>query len=234
MKAIRDLKSVQIRIFPVDDIPINSLRRTTAIESIKLRYKFDFTRFPEPIPFESQNLIFTNGEFQFEKQKCLIDRLVIEDRRIIINGSSSSKVIDAFYKDLCEQFKKLDLRSPKPKYVPLVKTDETTCIVKLNISFQSLFKGSKVLTISKDLLKSTPCYDCELAVYPSSLKFKISYLKVPESIVQHKISLAEKFFVLEVRERTTPDEQFFFTSSPTDTDTHLSLIKTIESRFADD
>jgi hypothetical protein len=231
MKEIRELKSTQVLIFPIDEIGFKSFQRDSAIKKIQEKYKLKYNppMMFEGIPSELRPISFTNGEFNHKDKSYLIERLNIEERKIIISMVSHSKIVNALFDNLRALLKGLDLRDTKPKYEPLVKADETSCVVKLEFSIRELLENSPLSHFHDYLTDKVQSNGFEIEVIPSVIRFKISYLKQPESFKKHKITLTDKDFVLEVRDRTSYEEQIYYTFSPTDSDTHIDLINKLEN-----
>ena len=236
MKNIRELRTTQIRIFPTDEIHFQSLQRQTAINKIKEKYKLKniiTPTIPEIPSIEIQKiLIFTNGEFVYKNKTYLVDRLVIENRRIIITMASHSEIADEFYTDLRNLLIELDLRDAKSNYNALVKSEETTCVAKLDFYLYQLFERNFINNFQQTLLNKIESHGCKIEIVPNVVRFKINYLNEPELYRKNKITFADKEFILEVRERTSYEDRIYFTSSPTDTKTHLELLSEINNLIA--
>jgi len=233
MKGIRDLKSTQIRIFPIDEIGFNSLQRSNAKKQIQEKYKLQPSTqmFFESVPGESHKMTFVNGEFFYEGEMVLIDRLSIEERRIIICMSSSSNMVSLMFEDLRKLLIDLDLRDTKSNYKPIVIAQETSCVAKLDFSFTDLFKNTVIADFNSYISKNIKLHGCETEIIPSAIRFKICYIKQPESFIKHKITLSEKDFILEIRDRTAYEDNLYYTFSPTDSETHIKLLIELEKRL---
>ncbi len=229
MKEILELIVSQIRVYPMDVIGFSSLKRHSSIDQIRDRYSFEIVpQVPEGFPIEAKAIGFRNGEFEYNKKKYLISNTQIEERRILITVSANSNVAVAYYDDLIEMLTSLDLRSPIPEYVPLLAAQETTIIVKLDFSMRNIFESSLIGSFDNLLKKKMQEENTHLLVYPNSIKFKFKYLDIPNKLKKNRISLSDKEFILEVRERTDPEDQIFFSFSPTDSETHLSILLELE------
>lgn len=232
MKGIRDLKSTQIRIFPIDEIGFKSLQRPSALAQIQEKYKLK----PNPqiilegIPAESHVMSFTNGEFNYENKVFLIERLSIEERRIIICMASPSNIVELLFDNLRKLLIDLDLRDTKSKYEPIITAQETSCVTILDFSFADLIKDSVLSDFNDYMLKKVQTHGCKIEIVPSAIQFKISYLKQPDSFGKHKFTLNEKNIVLEIRDRTAYEDNLFYTFSPTDSETHIELLNELEKR----
>jgi hypothetical protein len=231
MKEIKYLKTTQAMVFPSDDIYFYGLNSEPAIQKILSAYSLSRVPLPPQFPIQLPQLIFQNGIFANDKNTYIIEQLSIDDRKIIINILSSSDISDLFFKELKKLLMSLDLRDDKGSYEPLVRTYETTCILKLDIKLNRLISNVKLNEI-EELIATTHNYGAKISFIPFSVRFQISYNDIPEKLVKNKISISDKSLLIELRDKTDPDDQIYFTVSPTDTETHLELLKTIEKMLA--
>jgi len=233
MKEIRDLKVTQIRIFPVDEIALKSFLRDSALKRIKDTYKLKQSPpvFFDAISPEFKNIILDNGEYKFKDRIYLIDQLKIEERRILIRMSAHSEIVDNFFKNLSNLLIELDLREKKPEFKPIVKAEETSCVVKLDFCIKDIFKQTPLNDFDDYIAKTTQAKYYEVEVIPTTLKFKLSYLKLPDSFKRQKVTFNDKDFIIEIRDRTSYNEQIYFTFSPIDSETHFQLLEELEKRI---
>ena len=143
MKEIKYLKISQVMIFPTDDIYFQEINNEPSIQ--KIISTFSLNRPPLPPQFSMQfpPLLFQNGIFVNNKKTYIIEQLSIEDRKITINMLSPSDISDLFFKDLKKLLISLDSREEKGIYEPLIRTYETTCVLKLDIKLDYLFSKIK-------------------------------------------------------------------------------------------
>ena len=229
MKSIRELKNVQIRIFPADEIYFQGILRTSSIKVILEKYSFkSVPTVPEGIPIPIRVIQFENGEFGYKNKNYLVTRLAIEERRIIIEIEAKSGISDAFFRELHDLLLGLDLRETKPTYKPLLKSEETTCVTELDFSMLEFCKGTTLSQFQEKLVKHTPSHGSKLNAYIRSIRFRIGFLTLPLELKERRITLSDKEFILEVREKTSPEDKIFLSSSPTDTETHIMLLKELE------
>jgi len=229
MKEIKYLKTTQVMIFPSDDIYFHGLNSESSIQ--KILSSFSLTRIPMPSQFQIPQLLFQNGAFIKDSKTYIIEQLSIEERKIIINILSSSDISKSFYNELQKLLISLDLREEKGSYVPLICTYETTCVLKLNIKLNR-FSGDIKLNEIKEIISKKDNYGSVISIIPNSIRFKISYNDIPEKLLKIKIAISDKSFVVELRDNTDPEDQIYFTVSPTETETHLELLKVIEKMLA--
>lgn len=233
MKQIYDLKVTQIRIFPADELPFRSLHRNTAMSKMSNTFKLKpnpqmyFEISPTVVP----NINLNNGEYDYNDRSYLIDYLIIEDRRIIIRMTANSDIVNNFFEELRRLLIDIDIREKKPNYEPLIRVDETQCIAKFDFSFEDILQHTKLSDFPKYLAKKVQSYGSKLEIVPNALRFRLKYLSIPEILRKHDITLIDKDFIIERRDRFPYEEQVYFTYSPTDSTTHLEILKELEKRL---
>jgi hypothetical protein len=228
MKELLRLSVTQIRIFAADTLGFRYFRSPSSIADIKQQFGFDSQASPfEGLPVEAPSLVFTSGQFEFDNKKYLVESLTLEDRRIIFTISAESAVADRFFSRLIQILRTYDLREAAPEYAPIVLAQETVCVAKLDLKLGDLLCNSQE-NIQRDIdgLFSTPGYN--VRVFPTSIRFAVHYLDIPDELKNHKITMADKDIAIEVRVKTDPDEGVFFTRSPFDSNSHLKLIEMLE------
>jgi hypothetical protein len=228
MKEILRLSVTQIRIFATDTLGYRYFRSPSSIADLKQRYGFDTQASPfDGLPIESPSIAFTSGQFAIDDKKYLIESLTLEDRRIVFTISASSSIADRFFENLLEVLKAFDLREPGPKYDVLVLAQETICIARLDLKFEDLLCNSQE-SIHKGLetLSALPGY--KVRIFPTSIKFAVRYLDIPEEMKTHNVTMIDKDIVIEIRAKTDPSDGIFFTQSPFNSDSHLKLLSIVE------
>jgi len=231
MKDIKFIKTTQIMIFPSDDIDFYGINNDETLQVIISKYQLSKVTIPAQFSVPLPQILLQNGSFRQKQSKFIIEQLIIEERKIVINILSDSTTSNAFYSDLRTLLIALDLRKSKGSYEPLVSTYETTCILKLNFKFGQLCPRIPITKLENKISENVT-YSSSVSIIPSSLRFQISYDKIPEKLLKNKISISDKHFVIELREKTDPDDQLYFTASPTDTETHFELIKILEDTLS--
>ncbi|MDY6968484.1 MAG: hypothetical protein SVR08_07520 [Spirochaetota bacterium] len=103
--------------------------------------------------------------------------------------------------------------------------------MNLDIKLDRFISNVKLNKI-EELISTKHNYDARISFIPYSVRFQISYNDIPEKLVKNKISISDKSVLIELREKTEPNDQIYFTVSPTGTETHLELLNTIEKMLA--
>jgi hypothetical protein len=236
MKNITDLRVTQIRVFAPDIIPMRQLMTETVFLKVKDRFKFAVAQpsiqqiSPDSL-VGSETLGFAFGEFLDDKNRVVIDNITIEPRKIGMRVSGTSTQADKVYDVLKTLISDFDQDKKFVKSKPIVKTDESSCSATLNIDLYDYLSGAAQSFLKNTLPKFTSWEQADSLVMPPRVGVKINYQIKDKSITDHGISLSPKEFVIEVRVGTPVEEQRFFTSSPTDTETHLKLLKEFETLF---
>jgi hypothetical protein len=231
MKNIKFIKTTLIMLFPADDIDFFGINSEISIQ--KLISNYSLNKVPATPQFLLQNnqLVLQNGIFQNDNVKYIIEQIVIEERKIIISILSSSDISNIFFEDFKKQLIALDFRKEKGHYEPLISTYETICILKLDIDLNHLisrFENDKV----EKIISKKQTNKAKIQLIPSSLRFQITYKDIPEKLVKNKITMSDKYLVLELREKTDPEDKIFYTASPTDTETHFEILEAIKAMLS--
>ena len=227
MNAIKQIKTTIITIFQVDDIDIHSLKRDSAIQKIQDNFQLKKLQLPGQIAIPLNQIILQHGEYKYNAKSYTLDQIIIEERKITINILSNSEIADCFFEDLVKILKSIDTREHVGTYEPLIKTYETACVLKLNFSLDKAIKNINHRELNK-VISENNSHGATITLIPSALKFQIQYSDIPEKLEKNKISISDKAFFIELREMTDPYDKIYYTTSPTDTRTHLTLLKTLE------
>jgi|GEM_PF-2533818 len=230
MKDLKELTVTQIRIFPADYIPYSYLLRREFIDYVCSKYNFQHHEIPfEKIPGDVPRvMIFSSGEYKIDKKKVIIKRLSFENRRILTEITCPSKTAVLIFNTIARDIRKFDMDEQFKASSIDFFSEETSCIVTLNIDFMKVYSTKFKSFLSKDFLNILPHKYFE--IYPKSFRFEVGF-ETEEKLMKKRISLAPKQLVIEPRTERPIDDQVFFTSSPCDTNTHLEILKSFEKTF---
>lgn len=237
MPKIRNLRTTQIRIFPIDDLPFGKISTKSNVQRIARKYSLDVQVDPlfdvgAPLRIAGPSIRFANGSFEYQQKSYVIENLNIEDRRILLTVNGPTEVCDEINKTLTAFFAKIDPREEIPAYSPILTSNETNCVATMGFSVKDLMAGSKLEKASEAIADLQENYGCHLDIFPSSFKFRVSYLDPPAEITKRKINIVDKEVVLEIRAKSAVDDRMYFTSSPSCSTQHLKLLDRLESIFA--
>jgi hypothetical protein len=226
MKDIADLTVTQLRIYPADCVPLAELRVPTNASQIKDVFKFGGVQID---PFGSQ-VAFSNGLFEDGNKSFTIPTLVVDDRKITAQVRGHSRTADAFYAALTTVLGSL---SGVSEFEPLLKAEDTTCIATLQMDFSELLAPALWRFIQSEAKsKLAREYGKPKSIAFKNLAFEISYEPTDSKFEEHGIALSNKLLTIEPRIGTPLSERRFFTSSPTDSETHISMLEKLEATLS--
>jgi hypothetical protein len=230
MKDIHNLVVTQIRILPEDTIPYQILGVPSKLKQLKDNYQFGIEEVPFPLfePESPKVILLKAGEAKLENKTVVFNLLGFEGRKITLEVSGTSKEADEVFLDLANFINKLAGNTLLAEGRCLTKTEETKCIVTLDFDYWNIFSEKM-----EDFIKNNLLLMCErpvVSISPKRLSFEIIFNQDPE-LQKHKVSLAPKPFTVEPRANVPLEDRIFYTHSPFDSDTHLSLINSFEQIF---
>jgi hypothetical protein len=230
MKQIRELRAVQIRIFPPDYIPYGYILRNDFVEYMSEKYKFNSKEIPfENMPGETPKILdFKSGEYKVDGKRIIINRLVFEDRRIVTETLSTSKEAAKLFTIISRDIKKFKIEGNFKASDTVYFGNETFCIASLDIDYMDVFSDKFKNFLSDDFL---PCLENEpFEIYPKSIRFEVSF-KTNDDLMKKRVTLSPKRLIVEPKTDHSLDEKVFSTSSPCDTDTHFKILELFEKRL---
>lgn len=234
MNDISGLTVTTTIIFDIDRIPFSQLCSVTNLQKIFTPYNFKNFEFGED---ENKNVTIiyaNNGEFQYENKTFPIQILTIEGRRISYRIQADSTVAEAFYLKIHEALGDVDIENRFKGCEALITVTNTTCVVTLGFDFQKVFSSKmnsfingKATGRCKDQIKGI----ADVQIIPSSLSFEVKYEMKDKDLKATNVGIQSKKITIEPRLGTNIKERRYFTSSPTDSKTHLELITELEKAF---
>ncbi len=224
MKNIVDLVVNQIRIFPVDIVPLGLINTKSCVEKIK-----DTLSISEVVvlpPIEGKGIIvFLKGELKENNELVVINKVEVEPRRIIIEVAGTSKAGNKVYELFMSSLAALTNIDLSSLQSPLLLAETTRCVVTLDFTFEELFNRSFVEFLNKKVNKEATTDAAEGSVRPLAAIAEISYRVKDEELVNNKISMDPKQLTIAPRPGAPLDERKYIISSPFNSDTHVKLIE---------
>ena len=224
MKNIVDLVVNQIRIFPVDIIPLGLINTKSCIE--RIRDTLSISEVGVLPSIEGKDVIlFRKGELKEDNELVVINKVEVDPRRIIIEvagpSKAGNKVYELFVSSL-SAFANLDFENLRS---PLLLAETTRCVVTLDFTFEELFNHSFTEFLNKRVEKEATNDAAEGSVRHLAAIAEISYRVKDEYLVSNRISMNPKQLTIAPRPGAPLDEKKYVISSPFDSDTHLKLIE---------
>lgn len=229
MDNIKRILSTVVMIFPNDEIYLSSIRRNESIHILNEKYKLKLLQQADTFLMSQNQLTFREGEFILNAVPYPIDELTIDERRLIIKTQSTSEVALKLFQSIKEDLLSFDYRKKKPKYEPIITSYDTACVCQLRTKISEKLNNAFLNNFLVKTGELMPKYDSHLSIIPFSLKFKIEYFNISPKLSKNKITLSDKFLTIEYREKTDPEDRYYFISSPTDSSTHFEIIKAFEN-----
>ncbi|OQB99074.1 MAG: hypothetical protein BWX81_00005 [Spirochaetes bacterium ADurb.Bin110] len=223
-----DIRSTLIDIFPVDALDFMSLM--TDSFSATIANQFGCGRLNMPTPSGNPGLVYSFGKIAIEGKTKIIDRIVIEERRIIVTIGGSSEDAKFLMSSIIALISKFETRHESRPLQSVIEIDEVQCTVHLKFNFERLFLGSVAYTIPDSLksLAQVAPLSLKAEIVPFGLRFKIRYLGESEVLKSHSVSMADKYLSIEVREGTSLQSQVFLASAPVRSEILLKLLESLE------
>lgn len=231
MKEITDLTVTQIRVFPVDIVPLSKINAKSCIE--KIRGDLSISEIEtHPLIDGTSPIIFLKGEMKEGNRIIVINRIVVEPRRIILEVAGTSKEANQVYDVLLSSIDSAaDIDSGKLR-VPLLIAETTQCVATLDFHFESLFDNSFIELLNSRVKKEATSKRAKGSVRPLAVEVEISYEIKDETLIENRISMTPKKFVVAPRAGAPLEARRYFLSSPFDSDTHLKLARALEETIS--
>ena len=224
MKNIVDLVVNQIRIFPVDIIPLGLINTKSCVEKIKDTLSISEVGVLPSI--EGKNIIvFSKGELKENNELVVINKVEVDPRRIIIEVAGTSKAGNKVYELFMSSLTaltNLDLESLRS---PLLFAETSKCVVTLDFAFEELFNHSFTEFLNDRVEKAATNNVAEGLVRPLAAIAEITYQIKDETLVKNRIGMNPKQLTIAPRPGAPLDERKYIISSPFNSDTHMKLIE---------
>lgn len=231
LKNIVDLVVNQIRIFPVDIIPLGLINTKSCVD--RIRDTLSISEVGVLPSIEGKDVIvFRKGELKEDNELVVINKVEVEPRRIIIEVAGTSKAGNKVYElfmSLLAALTNIDLGSLQS---PLLLAETTRCVATLDFTFEELFNRSFVEFLNKKVNKEATNDAAEGSVRPLAAITEISYRVKDKALVNNKISMNPKQLTIAPRPGAPLDEKKYVISSPFDSDTHLKLVEELNKAIA--
>lgn len=230
MKNIVDLLVNQIRIFPVDTIPLGLINTKSCVE--KIRDVLSISEVGRLPSIDGKDVIvFRKGELKEDNELVVLNKIEVDPRRIIIEVTGPSKMGNKIYEIFISsitEFTELDLESLRS---PLLLAETTRCVVTLDFTFEELFNRSFTEFLNK-VEKEATNDTAEGSVRPLAAIAEISYQIKDKNLVDNRISMNPKQLTIAPRPGAPLDEKKYVISSPFNSDTHVKLIEELNKAMS--
>jgi hypothetical protein len=234
MKDISELSVSETKLFGADIIPFRSLVTATYLTKFTAPFVFKHVDIVEDDNKNLLGVLMNTGEFKIDDKVHPIEFLMLERAKIAFKMHANSEITRKFYHTVAEYLSGIDGDGQFKKNKPLIETMATTCVATLDFDYTDIFSKKMNSFISKDATKA--CAEviedvARIQILPRSLVFTVNYLVTEKRLLDNSARIDPKQLVLEPRVGVSLKERRYFTSSPTDSKTHLHLLAELEKSF---
>jgi hypothetical protein len=236
MAALKNLVVTQIRVFKADDLPSSLLHSPSFLAIAKNEFGFSKAGLATPpISFDPNGgIVFNDGGFEHEKIKYVIQQLLIESRRIIINFFGSSQSASAFYLKLYDIIKAFCINTKTPEFEPLILAEETATTHVLSFPIIKLIGNGPMAGFYTGVREHIEDFNSQIQVLPTAFKFRVLYSNIPSVLLENGIQIQEKELSIEYRAQTRVEDCIYFIKSPNSSDEHEKLVNYFEKKIIEE
>ncbi len=175
-------------------------------------------------------LMLQHGIFKDQNQDCAITRLVIEERRLLLDLEGSSKDGEKIFHFIKQFLVDLAGKDDPMYLMPVVMTQESEIVARMNIDIYSFF--SKKFVESMNILGDTIGeLNAETKINPASITYISQFIPKNSLLDDYRISLTRKEIIFGLRPGSPISEKMFYSRMPLDTDTHIHFLTQLETNL---
>jgi hypothetical protein len=222
--------------FPPDGIRLTVLTLPEVRSKITFEFGFEFAgigtplaTFDQPAQTHPPGIAFDVGSIAVSGETYAIRFLHVEARRIVIDVAAPSAVIEAVY----ERFRAAVADYHAPDGQPAVGShDRVLDYSEFSASYgfgTSAFLNPRLMKVLEDAASATN--ENEHILVPSIYLFPQSVQEASVGAVSQPLS---NMFQFSVRAGTRPLDRVYFSGAPLDSDSHRSMLESMDSRLTSD
>jgi hypothetical protein len=211
---ILEIFSSSRRLYAPDSLPWPQLASSSGVEKLRERYRFGNVQ-----PFTTTQLIAQGGEFAAEKRSIPVQNLVLQPNSVEYQIAGKTVDGEAFYTDLVRCIGEIG-RFEATEYA---KTFQTVAIAKLAVHFDQLFSPKMLKYLTQAAVPAFEIHQAEPHVQLGSLSWVVSYQTKTTDFFYHP-----RAFTIEPRAGSRVEDRLYYTLSPTDSESHVTLLRQFE------
>ena len=227
MPEILQTFTIERRLYPPDAIAWAVLLTESNVQRLRERYKFNVLTQDLGPNAAVARLVGTTGEFSALNGRQVVQQLVIEPTVLQAQTSGGSDVADGFIADLVEALCEIGNNRMLAETPEVARTYQTIAIAKLSMPFELLVSEKLRTYLDTDVKPKVKLRNGEPEIRLQNLSWSVLY-KMESTDFQY----LPKVITIEPRQGSRPSDMTYYTVSPTDSKTHLELLKKLESRFS--
>jgi hypothetical protein len=224
MKDLQILEVKQIRIFAADALPLASLINRRAGKTFVERFGWGEMNASAPGEIRFGTGLFPSADAPIT---TVVKGLEISERKVALTVIGDTATAATVYAGITE-FLAQETGQEAWKAAPLVLTHETQCVATCDFDWSALVGPPFTSFVTGELLRGLSSRDGQATIASLKLGFELRYTEIRSDLQEHGITLANKAFVIEPRAGTPLSERRFFSTSPTDSETHMRLLRNLE------
>jgi hypothetical protein len=217
----------QILVYQFEEIPFFRVQQRGAVEQIAAMFSFSDVQ-PVQIADNKMGFAFVSGIFVDDDGEHPILKLVIEDRRILLDLNGTSRSADRLIGKLGIYFSQLTKRVDSHFLVPLIKAEDSEVIVQMDFSADKLFGPQFYILMEERAKYAFSSDNYQATISPGLLNFFVSYNCNP-ILEDYRIDMSRKEFQIGPRPGFPLSEQVYYSKAPIDTESHLQLLSDLEN-----
>jgi len=221
----------QVLIYQFEEIPFFRVQQRGAVEQIAAMFGFSDVQAVQ-VAENKTGLAFVSGLFTDEDGEHPILKLVIEDRRILLDLNGTSRSADNLISQLGTYLNQVSKRVDNNFLVPILKAVDSELIVQLDFTADKLFAPQLSAFIDKRAKHAFSSDNYQAILTPGLLQFFVSYSCNP-ALEDYRIDMSRKEFQIGPRPGHPISEKIYYSKAPVDTDTHVQLLKNLEDSLKD-
>ncbi len=221
----------RVILLKFDEIPFARLVAKSTLEDQASLFEFGKAGVGQD-PTGRPVVELASGLFRRSEAAIPIMRLVIEERRILLDIEGTSADADEIYSILREF---LIARCDEPNddlLIPILTSEETELVSRLEISAEALILPDWMSFVQEQLIPAAkqPYADPDARI--AQFSFLVTYTITDPRLDDLRITINPKDFVFGPRPGYPISDQVFYSKAPLHSDEHITLLEQLEAQFS--
>ncbi len=164
-----------------------------------------------------------------DDREIAIKKLVLEERRILIEVEGSSSDADQFFNKLKHLIDEIGENFSEDFLTPIIKSEESEIVLNLGFPISKLINPTYLEFVRSKIPQKAKMEYADTRVTPFTLTFQVDYDVKDTSISEHRIGLSRKEFSVQPAIGYPIDEQIYYSRAPFSTEVHLDILRELEN-----
>jgi hypothetical protein len=228
MAEVIKVSTIERHLFGPDAVPWSLLKLPSNLQKLQDRYKFSEIRHGADSLGNLVQLLCVGGEFVMEEVPQPLEQLILEPNAVQFQIGVTSDDSKAFLDHIAEFMTVIDVDKSFAQAAERTKTYQTIVTARLAVPFDALLSSPLQRFLKGDVSAKVGLPDAEAEIVLERLQWRISYKTQSTDFVY-----LPKALTIEPRAGGSPSEMLYYTQSPTDFKTHMSLLRAFENAFGE-